>query len=91
MRKIETVQKEAKRRSDNLFLLGEQEEDFLKCMLDEDMEMRSGKWTEFDDVVPGIVLHLERLLFKDLVSEVVHGEIDRLQPTPSRRVAITDS
>ncbi|CAF2050255.1 hypothetical protein BRARA_I04779 [Brassica rapa] len=88
---IETVQKEAKRRSDNLFLLGEQEEDFLKCMLDEDMEMRSGKWTEFDDVVPGIVLHLERLLFKDLVSEVVHGEIDRLQPTPSRRVVITDS
>lgn len=55
------------------------------------MEMRSGKWTEFDDVVPGIVLHLERLLFKDLVSEVVHGEIDRLQPTPSRRVVITDS
>ncbi|KAG5386984.1 hypothetical protein IGI04_038454 [Brassica rapa subsp. trilocularis] len=88
---IETVQKEAKRRSDNLFLLGEQGEDFLKCMLDEDMEMRSGKWTEFDDVVPGIVLHLERLLFKDLVSEVVHGEIDRLQPTPSRRVVITDS
>ncbi|KAH0866023.1 hypothetical protein HID58_083234 [Brassica napus] len=88
---IETMQKEAKRRSDNLFLLGEQEEDFLKCILDEDMEMRSEKWTEFDDVVPGIVLHLERLLFKDLVSEVVHGEIDRLQPTPSRRVVITDS
>ncbi|KAJ4889465.1 Uncharacterized protein Rs2_29213 [Raphanus sativus] len=87
---IETVQKEAKRRSDNLFLLGEQEEDFLKCILDEDMEPRSEKWTEFDDVVPGIVLHLERLLFKDLVSEVVHGEIDRLQPIPSRRV-VTDS
>ncbi|CAH8391087.1 unnamed protein product [Eruca vesicaria subsp. sativa] len=88
---IETVQKEAKRRSDNLFLLGEQEEDFLKCILDEDMEMRSEKWTEFDDVVPGIVLHLERLLFKDLVSEVVHGEIDRLlQITSSRRV-VTDS
>lgn len=87
---IETVQKEAKRRSDNLFLLGEQEEDFLKCILDEDMEMRSEKWTEFDDVVPGIVLYLERLLFKDLVSEIVHGETDRLQPIPSRRV-LTDS
>ncbi|KAG2321279.1 hypothetical protein Bca52824_014492 [Brassica carinata] len=81
-----TVQKEAKRRSGNLFFLGEQEEDFLKCILEEDMEMRAEKWTEFDDVVPGIVLHLERLLFKDLVSEIVHGEIDRLQPTPSRRV-----
>ncbi|KAF8114323.1 hypothetical protein N665_0039s0087 [Sinapis alba] len=86
---IETVQKETKRRSDNLFLLGEQE-DFLKCILDEDMAMRSEKWTEFDDVFPGIVLHLERLLFKDLVSEIVHGEIDRLQPTSSRRV-VTDS
>ncbi|KAL0653784.1 hypothetical protein Bca4012_096475 [Brassica carinata] len=36
-----------------------------------DMEMRSEKWTEFDDVVPGIVLHLERLLFKDLACLLV--------------------
>lgn len=76
---IETVKKQAEKRSDKLLLEG-QEEDFLKCILDEDVTTRSEKWTDFDDdVVPGLVLDIERLLFKDLVSEVVHGEIGRLQ------------
>ncbi|KAL0697891.1 hypothetical protein Bca4012_054013 [Brassica carinata] len=77
---IETAKKQAKKRSDNLLLSKDQEEeDFLKCILDEDIaSTRSEKWTDFgDDVVPClVVLDLERLLFKDLVSEVVHGEID---------------
>ncbi|CAA7043913.1 unnamed protein product [Microthlaspi erraticum] len=76
---IETLQNQAKKRSDDFLLLEEQEEDFLKCILDEDMATQSGKWTDFDDVIPGLVLHLERLLFKDLVSEIVHGEIGPLQ------------
>ncbi|KAL0651579.1 hypothetical protein Bca4012_094270 [Brassica carinata] len=72
---IETVKKQAEKRSGNLFLLEDKEEDFLKCILDEDVMTRSSeKWTDFDDVVPGLVLDLERLLFKDLVSEIVHGE-----------------
>ncbi|CAG7899629.1 unnamed protein product, partial [Brassica rapa] len=76
---IETVKKQAEKRSDKLLLEGQQE-DFLKCILDEDVTTRSEKWTDFDDdVVPGLVLDIERLLFKDLVSEVVHGEIGRLQ------------
>ncbi|CAH2036965.1 unnamed protein product [Thlaspi arvense] len=81
---IETVQNQAKKRSDDLLLFEEQEEDFVKCMLDEDMAIRSGKWTEFDDVIPSLVLHLERLIFKDLVSEIVHGEIGRLQANSGR-------
>ncbi|XP_009110333.2 protein LONGIFOLIA 2 [Brassica rapa] len=76
---IETVKKQAEKRSGNLLLLEDQEEDFLKCILDEDIATPSEKWTDFDDVVPGLVLHLERLLFKDLVNEIVHGEIGRLQ------------
>ncbi|KAG2257106.1 hypothetical protein Bca52824_076400 [Brassica carinata] len=78
---IETAKKQAKKRSDNLLLSKDQEEeDFLKCILDEDIaSTRSEKWTDFDDVVPGLVLDIERLLFKDLVNEVVHGEIGRLQ------------
>lgn len=72
---IETVKKQAEKRSGNLFLLEDKEEDFLKCILDEDVMTRSSeKWTDFDDVVPGLVLDLERLLFKDLVSGIVHGE-----------------
>ncbi|KAJ0247834.1 LONGIFOLIA protein [Hirschfeldia incana] len=80
---IETAKKITKKRADNLLLLEdeEEEEDFLKCILDEDITTRSEKWTDYNDndVVPGLVLDLERLLFKDLVSEVVHGEIGRLQ------------
>ncbi|ESQ34940.1 hypothetical protein EUTSA_v10009952mg [Eutrema salsugineum] len=76
---IETVQRQSKKRSDNFLLLEEQEEDDLKFILDEDMAIQSGKWTDFDDVIPRLVLDLERLLFKDLVSEIVHGEIGRLQ------------
>uniref|UniRef100_A0A1J3K1C8 Protein LONGIFOLIA 2 n=1 Tax=Noccaea caerulescens TaxID=107243 RepID=A0A1J3K1C8_NOCCA len=81
---IETLQNQAKKRSDNFLLLEEQEEDFLKCILDEDMAIQSGKWIDFDDVIPGLVLSLERLLFKDLVSEIVHGEIGRLQANSGR-------
>ncbi|CAN8292582.1 unnamed protein product [Cochlearia groenlandica] len=83
---IETMQKQAKKRSNNLLLLEEEEEeDFLKCILDEDMAIRSGKWTGFDDVIPSLVLDLERLLFKDLVSEIVHSEIGLLQGRNSGR------
>ncbi|CAF2109335.1 hypothetical protein HID58_081350 [Brassica napus] len=73
---IETVKKKAEKRSGNLLLLEEQEEDFLKCILDEDVRTRSEKWTDFDDVVPGLVLDIERLLFKDLVNEVVHVKLE---------------
>ncbi|XP_023633013.1 protein LONGIFOLIA 2 isoform X2 [Capsella rubella] len=82
---IETIQKQAKKRSENFLLLEEEEEDFLKCILDEDMAIRSEKWTDFDDAIPGLVLDLERLLFKDLVSEIVHGEIGRLQANSRRQ------
>ncbi|CAH8357227.1 unnamed protein product [Eruca vesicaria subsp. sativa] len=75
---IETLKKQTKKREGNLLLLEDQEEDFLKCILDEDVTTRSEKWIEFEDVVPGLVLDLERLLFKDLVNEIVHGEIGRL-------------
>lgn len=81
---IETLQKQAKKRSENFLFLEGEEEDILKCILDEDMAIRSGKWTNFDDVIPGLVLDLERLLFKDLVSEIVHGEIGRLQANSGR-------
>ncbi|CAL9215465.1 unnamed protein product [Arabidopsis halleri] len=81
---IETLQKQAKKRSEDL-LEEEEEEDFLKCILDEDMAIRSGKWTDFDDAIPGVVLDMERLLFKDLVNEIVHGEIGRLQGNSRRQ------
>ncbi|CAL1411766.1 unnamed protein product [Linum trigynum] len=52
----------------------EDEEDGLKVILCEDMTRRSDSWTEFDNEVSGLVLDVERLIFKDLVDEIVMGE-----------------
>ncbi|CAN1795945.1 Protein LONGIFOLIA 2 [Linum perenne] len=52
----------------------EDEEDGLKVILCEDVTRRSESWTEFDNEVSGLVLDVERLVFKDLVDEIVMGE-----------------
>ncbi|CAN1839910.1 Protein LONGIFOLIA 1 [Linum perenne] len=54
--------------------LDEEEEDGLKAILCEDVVRRSGSWTVFDNEVSGMVLDVERLIFKDLVGEIVMGE-----------------
>ncbi|XP_052111657.1 protein LONGIFOLIA 2 [Arachis duranensis] len=51
-----------------------EEEDSLKSMLMEDVMHGSESWTEFNRDLPGVVLDVERLIFKDLVDEVVIGE-----------------
>uniref|UniRef100_A0A7N0TWM2 DUF4378 domain-containing protein n=1 Tax=Kalanchoe fedtschenkoi TaxID=63787 RepID=A0A7N0TWM2_KALFE len=48
--------------------------DGLKGMLFEDVMRRSEKWTSFERSVPEVVLDVERMLFKDLVKEVVSDE-----------------
>lgn len=57
----------------------EEEEDSLKSVLWEDVMKRSESWTEFDEEIAGIALDVERLVFKDLVSEVVAGEAASLR------------
>ncbi|XP_021893228.1 protein LONGIFOLIA 1 isoform X1 [Carica papaya] len=52
----------------------EEEEDGLKGILTEDVMHRSESWTDFSCEVPGVVLDVERLVFKDLVNEIVIGE-----------------
>ena len=41
---------------------------------DEEVLRRSEGWADFDEEVPGVVLEIERLMFKDLIDEVVSGE-----------------
>ncbi|XP_051116807.1 protein LONGIFOLIA 1-like isoform X2 [Andrographis paniculata] len=48
--------------------------DDWKSILCDDVTRRSGRWTEFDEEVSGAVLDIERLIFKDLVSEIVVGD-----------------
>lgn len=64
----------------------EEEEDGLKNILWEDVMHRSGNWTDFRGEVSGIVLDVERHIFKELVDEIVMGEAaERIRAKPNRR------
>lgn len=80
---IESLQRQATKRSENFLL--EEEDDFLKSILAEDVMIRSGNWVDFSGEFSGLVLDVERLVFKDLVSEIVHAETSRLQAKSGRR------
>lgn len=61
------------------------EDDDLKSILWEDVTHRSGSWTDFNNEISVVVLDVERLLFKDLVDEIVIGESGNLRAKPGRR------
>ncbi|KAI4343978.1 hypothetical protein L6164_011259 [Bauhinia variegata] len=63
----------------------EDEDDDLKSILWEDVMHRSENWTDFNGEIPGAVLDIERLIFKDLVDEVLIGEAANLRKMPGRR------
>ncbi|ESW10354.1 hypothetical protein PHAVU_009G202300 [Phaseolus vulgaris] len=63
----------------------EDEDDDLKSMLCQDVMHGSESWTDFHGYLPGVVLDVERLIFKDLVDEVVIGESSGLRVKPSVR------
>ncbi|XP_050226536.1 protein LONGIFOLIA 1-like [Mercurialis annua] len=50
------------------------EEDSLIGVLRADLMHQSKNWTACSSEIPGIVLDIERLIFKDLISETVTGE-----------------
>ncbi|GJY42536.1 longifolia 1-like protein [Tanacetum coccineum] len=65
-----------------------EEDDGLKTILWEEELNRAESWTDYDGELPVIALELERLIFEDLVNEVVlveasHGK--RIQPRRCRR------
>ncbi|GKB44837.1 protein longifolia 1 [Tanacetum coccineum] len=65
-----------------------EEDDGLKTILWEEELNRAESWTDYDGELPVIALELERLIFEDLVNEVVlveasHGK--RIQPGRCRR------
>ena len=63
----------------------EEDDDSLKPILWEDVMLRSGSWTDFSDEISGVVLDVERSIFKELVDEVVRGEAVNLRAKPGRR------
>ncbi|GMI72200.1 TON1 Recruiting Motif 4, LONGIFOLIA 3 [Hibiscus trionum] len=63
----------------------EEEEDGLKNILWEDVMCRSESWTDFNGEISRMVLDVERLVFKDLVNEIVIGEGGNLRSHQQRR------
>ncbi|KAL5544638.1 hypothetical protein UlMin_008422 [Ulmus minor] len=72
-------------RTKNLEQSLEEEDDGLKGILCDDVMHRTGKWTDFSGEISGLVLDVERSIFKDLVAEVVIGEAANLRAKPGRR------
>ncbi|XP_073295483.1 protein LONGIFOLIA 1 isoform X3 [Primulina huaijiensis] len=60
------------------------EDDGWKNILCKDLTLRCESWTNFDDEISGPVLDIERLIFKDLVDEVVIGECTGLKTKSGR-------
>lgn len=50
------------------------EEDFLTTIIGKDLTHRSANWTDVSSEIPALVLDIERLIFKDLIVELVQDE-----------------
>ncbi|KAL9337726.1 hypothetical protein Peur_069495 [Populus x canadensis] len=61
-----------------------EEEDGLKGILCYDVMHRSERWIDFHSDTSGVVLDVERLVFKDLVDEIVIGEAAGIRTKPGR-------
>ncbi|KAJ0243573.1 Protein LONGIFOLIA 1 [Hirschfeldia incana] len=69
---LESLCSEIDRLQDNSnCILDEDDEDLIW----EDMQSQGMNWKEIDGETPGLVLDIERLIFKDLISEVVTSEV----------------
>ncbi|XP_076960146.1 protein LONGIFOLIA 1-like [Bidens hawaiensis] len=63
----------------------EEEDDELNSVLWEEVLNHAESWTDYDGEIPFITLDVERLILKDLVSEVVLGEaVDGRRIKPGR-------
>ncbi|KAI3722488.1 hypothetical protein L2E82_33527 [Cichorium intybus] len=58
------------------------EDDEVINIINADVNKRSQDWEEYCYEVPGLVLDIERLIFKDLISEVVNVQVKNLQDWP---------
>ncbi|CAN4088357.1 unnamed protein product [Withania somnifera] len=56
-----------------------------KNILLEDVMHRSESWTVFTGEISSVVLDVERMIFKDLVDEIVRGDGTGLRAKPTRR------
>ncbi|OMO50643.1 hypothetical protein COLO4_37967 [Corchorus olitorius] len=60
------------------------DDDSLRSILWGDLTLGSVDWTEGHSEIPCVVLDVERLIFKDLICELISGEAANLQGQPGR-------
>lgn len=58
--------------------------DEILNMITEDVNKKSEDWDDNYNEVPALVLDIERLIFKDLISEIVNAQVAALQDGPGR-------
>ncbi|KAI3726167.1 hypothetical protein L1987_65964 [Smallanthus sonchifolius] len=61
------------------------DDDEVKNIVGADVNKKSEDWDKCSYEVPGVVLDIERLVFKDLIDEVVNVEVASLQDRPRIR------
>ncbi|XP_076881522.1 protein LONGIFOLIA 1-like [Bidens hawaiensis] len=80
----EIEQLQVKKKKEDIGL--DDEDDGLKSVLWEEVLNRAERWTNYDGELPVLALEVERLIFKDLVNEVILGEAaDGRRIKPGRR------
>ncbi|CAA6657361.1 unnamed protein product [Spirodela intermedia] len=62
----------------------DEEDDALKPIVCEHMVQQSEGWADFGKEASGLVLDLERSIFKDLIGELVNGEVATALSLPAR-------
>uniref|UniRef100_A0A2N9INE6 DUF4378 domain-containing protein n=1 Tax=Fagus sylvatica TaxID=28930 RepID=A0A2N9INE6_FAGSY len=69
-------------KNNNLSRSLDEEDDCLKSIILEDLMHRSMDWIDYRCEIAGVVLDVERLIFKDLITEVLNSEGAGLQGRP---------
>ncbi|KAI3832224.1 hypothetical protein MKX03_024506 [Papaver bracteatum] len=81
----EIEQLQANKQVDDSFV---EDEDSLITILQDDVMRRSENWTEFPKEVPVVALDIERLIFKDLIDEIVTSEVGNLRTKTSKSTLV---
>ncbi|XP_059293856.1 protein LONGIFOLIA 1-like [Lycium ferocissimum] len=82
------LQKELKSDIDNLNakkVSMDSEEDELISILNADMRHQSEDWTNGQSEIPSLILDVERLIYKDLITEIISDEAREQQQIRTRR------
>ncbi|KAL8216043.1 hypothetical protein R6Q57_022880 [Mikania cordata] len=81
---LQLKKKKKKKKKEDISL--DKEDDGSKSVLWEEVLNRAESWTDYDGELPVLALEVERLIFKDLVNEVILGEAaDGRRIKPGRR------